>query len=868
MQNEIIINAELGETRVALLEDKQFAELHIERDRDKSVVGNVVKGKVSRVLPGMQAAFVDIGLEKAAFLYVGDYFESTLTTGETDGEPTGGRGKSGGGGRGRGRAAPPRIDTVLREGQEIIVQIAKEPIGTKGARITSSISIPGRHLVLTPWSRRVGVSRRIGSDKERRRLREIVERLRPKNLGFIIRTAGDGVREADLEADIRYLATVWAAIQHRHAETTAPAMLYSEHDLPLRVVRDLAGHDTKRIIADSKPLYEHIQSFVDRFVADPKPAVELYEESLPIFERFDLEPQINANLERKVWLKSGGSLVIDKSEALTAIDVNTGRFVGKRDLEETVFKTNLEAVQEVVHQLRFRNLGGLIIIDLIDMESAGNREKVYRALGDALRADKSRTNILKISELGLVEMTRKRTRENLVQTLCEPCSHCEGRSYVLSRESVAFRAIREIRKHLPKLRGRKVAVSVNPHVAAELLAGSKPAMAQLSEDIGHDIEVRARPGMHQEQYELTVLEAGPPTEFELCWLNDVHPDTRAAADKEEKEKKRAEAKKEDGDGDAKRGRRRGRGRGRTDGDEESDESAAASDSSESKAVTPSDEPVGALAAAAPAKPKKAVPQGQYERMSLDDDDEIVHDEERKPLGHSNKPVADATPKATASSARPPAGPRSMTEDSDVTEPAKTEAADGGEAKPAAKPESRSPGRKPARVKSDAARAAAIYERLDSETMDFVPAQASADPAPEVAGSPAAPVKKKAAAVKKKTTAVAGAAPEYERLDSETMDFVPAQASADPAPEVAGSPAAPVKKKAAAVRKKAAAVKKKTTAEAGAAPEVAPPPKSPVGRAKPAADAVVKAPAESSEEAVDPAQAVDSEEESSIIPGSD
>lgn len=810
MQNEIIINAELGETRVALLEDKQFAELHIERDRDKSVVGNVVKGKVSRVLPGMQAAFVDIGLEKAAFLYVGDYFESTLTTGETDGEPTGGRGK--GGGRGRGRAAPPRIDTVLREGQEIIVQIAKEPIGTKGARITSSISIPGRHLVLTPWSRRVGVSRRIGSDKERRRLREIVERLRPKNLGFIIRTAGDGVREADLEADIRYLATVWAAIQHRHAETTAPAMLYSEHDLPLRVVRDLAGHDTKRIIADSKPLYEHIQSFVDRFVADPKPAVELYEESLPIFERFDLESQINANLERKVWLKSGGSLVIDKSEALTAIDVNTGRFVGKRDLEETVFKTNLEAVQEVVHQLRFRNLGGLIIIDLIDMESAGNREKVYRALGDALRADKSRTNILKISELGLVEMTRKRTRENLVQTLCEPCSHCEGRSYVLSRESVAFRAIREIRKHLPKLRGRKVAVSVNPHVAAELLAGSKPAMAQLSEDIGHDIEVRARPGMHQEQYELTVLEAGPPTEFEICWLNDVHPDTRAAADKEEREKKKAEAKKEDGRG-AKRGRRRGRGR--TDGEEESNESATASNSSETKTVTPSAEPVGALAAAAPAKPKRAIPQGQYERMSLDDDDEIVHDEERKPLGNSNKPLADATPKANASGARPPASPPSMTEKSDVTEPTKAEAADAGEAKPAAKPRSRS-GRKPTRMKSDAARAAAIYERLDSETMDFVPAQASADPAPEVAASPAAPVKKKAPAVKKKS----------------------------------------------------AAVKKKATAVAGADPEVTPPPEAPAGIAKLAADAVVTAPAESSEEAVDPAQTVDSEEESSIISRSD
>ncbi len=529
MQNEIIINAEIGETRVALVENDLFAELHIERDRDKSVVGNVVKGKVSRVLPGMQAAFVDIGLDKAAFLYVGDYFQSVLETGETAGEPTkgGGRGRNG---RGRGRSAPPRIDTVLHEGKEIIVQVAKEPIGTKGARITSSLSIPGRHLVLTPWSRRVGVSRKIGSDKERRRLREIVDRLRPKNLGFIIRTAGDGVREADLEADIRYLATVWAAIQHRHAETTAPALLYSEHDLPLRIVRDVAGHDTRRIVADDKEVYESIRGFVDRFVADPKPSVEFYEAPLPIFERYDLESQIHANLERKVWLKSGGSLVIDKSEALTAIDVNTGRFVGKRDLEETVLKTNLEAVQEVVHQLRFRNLGGLIIIDLIDMESAANREKVYRALQEALRADKARTNILKISELGLVEMTRKRTRENLVQTLCEPCSYCEGRSYVLSRESVAFRVLRGVRKHLPNLRGRSIAIAVNPHVAEELLTRCKEALAKLGEAIGKDIEVRARPGIHQEQYELTVLEPGPPAELELAWLNERHPDARKHAD--------------------------------------------------------------------------------------------------------------------------------------------------------------------------------------------------------------------------------------------------------------------------------------------------------------------------------------------------
>ncbi|HEB91803.1 MAG TPA: Rne/Rng family ribonuclease [Deltaproteobacteria bacterium] len=552
MRNEIIINAELGETRVALIENGQFAELHIERERDKSVVGNVVKGRVSRVLPGMQAAFVDIGLEKAAFLYVGDYFESVLETGQTEGEPASGSGGHRKNGRGRGsRSAPPRIDTVLREGQEIVVQIAKEPIGTKGARITSSLSIPGRHLVLTPWSRRVGVSRRIGSDKERRRLREVVERLRPQNLGFIIRTAGDGVTEDDLKADIRYLATVWAAIQQRHAEKAAPAVLYSEHDLPLRIVRDLAGHDTKRIIADSKEVYESIRGFVDRFVADPKPEVEFYDDSYPIFSRFDLESQIHANLERKVWLKSGGSLVIDKSEALTAIDVNTGRFVGKRDLEDTVLKTNLEAVAEVVHQLRFRNLGGLIIIDLIDMESAANREKVYRALGEALRADKARTNILKISELGLVEMTRKRTRENLVQTLCEPCSYCEGRSYVLSRESVGFRVLREIRKHLPRLKGRPVAVAVNPHVAEELLTRSKQALANLSEEIGRDIEIRARPGIHQEQFEITVLEAGEPAELDLPWLRDRHPNAPGEEESREAGKGRNGRKR----------RRGGRGRG-------------------------------------------------------------------------------------------------------------------------------------------------------------------------------------------------------------------------------------------------------------------------------------------------------------------
>jgi ribonuclease G len=519
MQNEIIINAEPGETRVAVLERSAFSELHIERRETRSVVGSVIKGRVTRVLPGMQASFVDIGLEKAAFLYAGDYFDSSV---QTEPAPRRGRGRNG------ARREPPRIDTLLTEGQEIVVQVAKEPIGTKGARIISHISIPGRHLVLTPWSKRVGVSRRIDSDRERRRLREIVNRLRPADLGFIIRTAGDGVREADLEADIRYLAAVWNEIQLGRDEADAPAILYHEPDLPLRVIRDFANSDTRRVVIDSAEVHEQLTQFVERYVADPQPRIERFEGDQPIFDHFGLEQQIHGNLQRKVWLKSGGSLIIDQSEALTAIDVNTGRYVGKRDLEETVLKTNLEAVKEVVHQLRFRNIGGLIIIDLIDMESQENREKVYRALQEAIRGDKAKTNILKISELGLVEMTRKRTRENLVQTLCEPCAYCEGRGYVLSAESVAFKVLREVRKDLPRFCGRSIAVTVASAVAEQLLTTEKEAVADLSEELGREIEVRARPGLHQEQFEVVALDQGPAVSIPLRWLSEPEPETEAS----------------------------------------------------------------------------------------------------------------------------------------------------------------------------------------------------------------------------------------------------------------------------------------------------------------------------------------------------
>jgi ribonuclease G len=531
MNNEIVVNATPGETRVAILEKGSFVELYIERASTRSMVGNVVKGRVTRVLPGMQAAFVDIGLEKAAFLYVGDYLAETDA--DADGD-SGRRRRRNGNGR-----QFPKIETLLSEGQEVVVQVAKEPIGTKGARITSHVSIAGRHLVLTPSGRRVGVSRRIGSDKERRRLRDTVERMRPKDLGFIIRTAGDGVREPDLEADVKYLAETWEEIQSGKAQARAPHILYHEPDLPMRVIRDAAGSGTNRIVIDDPGVYAQLKTFVDRFMVDP-PTIEHYEGDLPIFDHFELEEQIDRNLGRKVWLKSGGYLIVDQSEALTAIDVNTGRYVGKRDLEETVLKTNLEAVREVVHQLRFRNIGGLIIIDLIDMDDFTNREKVYRALQEVLRDDKARTNILKISELGLVEMTRKRTRENLVQVLGEPCSYCEGKGYVLSPESVAFRVLREIRKDLPRLSGRRISVTVSRRVGELLLGRDRPALEALEASLGREIEISVRPNLHHEQFEVRTSDPGSGVAFTPTWLGEG-PGNGADAEAEDAEVEADEA---------------------------------------------------------------------------------------------------------------------------------------------------------------------------------------------------------------------------------------------------------------------------------------------------------------------------------------
>ena len=502
MRNEIFVNVTPGETRVAIREADKIVELHIERSNERGVMGGIYKGKVTRVLPGMQAAFVDIGLERAGFLYAGDY-RSDADDIDLDDAATSGNGA---GRRGRNRASVPKIEEVLEEGREVIVQVAKEPLGTKGARITSRISLPGRHLVLMPWVNRVGVSRRIEGDRERRRLRAIVEKHRPRELGFIVRTVSHGVSEADIQADIEYLTSRWEQVQKRREEVRElPAPIYSEPELHLKVLRDMATHETRQIVVDDADAYAEMQEFTQKFTAPPRPRIRHYRDNQPLFESQRIESEIEEGLGRKVWLKSGGYLIFDQGEALTAIDVNTGRYTGGkgRSLEDTILKTNLEAAREIVHQLRFRNIGGLIILDLIDMEIAANREKVYKALSDALREDKARTNLQKISELGLVEMTRKRTRESLTQQLCEPCPICEGKGYLQSARTLTHNLFRELPKAAGYLRGETLRVHAHPGVIDVLQGEASEGLEKVRERIGRRIELVAESDFHQEQFEIS-----------------------------------------------------------------------------------------------------------------------------------------------------------------------------------------------------------------------------------------------------------------------------------------------------------------------------------------------------------------------------
>jgi ribonuclease G len=498
MSDLLVVNSTSAETRVALIEDGIISEFYIERKRDRDVVGNIYKGKVVRVLPGMQASFVDVAQQKAGFLHVSDFYdfeEDLAAFVDEDAElwPPPSRDQN---------QKRVNIQDVLNEGEEIMVQVSKEPMGTKGARLTSNISIPGRFLVFMPTVSHIGVSRRISSDKERKRLRKIVEDQRQPGTGFIVRTVSEDAPEEMVRREIDVLTKQWEDILDKCRRVNAPYLLYEEPDLVLRVARDLFTPNLDRLVIDDEKAFGRVRSYVERFMPEYVDSIDLYEHGEPIFDAFGIEPEINRALSRRVELESGGELVFDKTEALTSIDINTGKFVGSSSLEETIFKTNIEAVDEIVYQLRLRNIGGIIIIDFIDMEEHKHREKVYRSLEEALERDRVTTNALAISDFGLVEMTRKRVRESLHQFLCEPCEYCDSRGFVKSKETVAYEIIRELRRELPMIAQDDIYVQAHPDVIQMLRGVERKALDQLASDADKKFHYKSQPDRRIESFEI------------------------------------------------------------------------------------------------------------------------------------------------------------------------------------------------------------------------------------------------------------------------------------------------------------------------------------------------------------------------------
>jgi ribonuclease G len=717
MSSILVINAAGRETRVALVENGDIAEFYLERKKDKGIVGNIYKGRVVRVLPGMQAAFLDIGLDKAAFLYVSDVvydpdfaraaFELTegehdedvpevpeagelaangalehpepststpppladeddegpdildtegalqeaqldadgaqravdaagpppevgaaipsplevpspadapdmsaerptqtaLATPETaeplpsppavaqatpalpavSGEHAAGerrapreergrsRGERGGGRhreeRGRedekARSArkSARIEDLLKVGQEVVVQVSKDPIGTKGARLTSHVSIPGRHLVFMPTVDHVGISRRISNEKERRRLRETVDRLRPPGTGFIVRTVAENVPQAKLESDIRFLIEIWNQVVRRNERRGGPGLMHPDLDLILRATRDLFAQDVEQLVVDDRDEYQRILSFVT--AQDPALAsrVVFHDSEEPVFDAYGIEQELQRAAARKVWLKSGGYLIFDQAEALTAVDVNSGRYVGKKSLEETITKINVEAAKEIVYQLRLRNIGGIIICDFIDMEKPQNRDKVFKTLQEALGRDKAKTNVLRISELGLVEMTRKRVRESLGRILHEDCSYCAGEGFVKTVTTVVYDIFQELRREAPNLRDPTLVVNCNAEVARVLQGDEREELRHLMDRFNKSIQVRPQASYHREQFDLYARTVGGEDHRVATSKSTLRQQEGLGSPPERSEP----AQRDGGGGAGGRGRRRDRKRGREGG---------------------------------------------------------------------------------------------------------------------------------------------------------------------------------------------------------------------------------------------------------------------------------------------------------------
>ena len=508
MPSEILINVRPSQTRVAYVEGKELKDLKIERKTSPTLVGSIYKGKVIRVLPGMQAAFVDIGLDRAAFLYVGDIrddqFDGNKVFMDDDEGSDSDEDRSVDESSGGEVKEEPRtpIQDLIKEGQFLLVQVAKDPLGTKGARITTHISLPGRTLVYMPTLTHLGISRRIEEEEERERLKETVEALQP-NGGVIVRTAGEGAKSETISADLEYLGRLWKEVQRIYDMRKTLGLIHSEMDVELRALRDLLSEKVDTVIVDDPAVFKKVQAFVAQFIPKFKNKIKMYEDQQPLFDLYEIDLEISRSLDRKIWLKSGGYIVIDEAEALVVVDVNTGRYVGKKDLEDTILKTNLEAVKEIAHQLKIRNCGGIIIIDFIDMEKIPHKEKVLNTLALELQNDIAKTTITNMSELGLVEMTRKRIRPSLVSTLCEPCPYCDGKGYVKRKATVASEIVRDIEREINR-GGEDATTIVHCHseVADWLYSEESETLDFIELKLGHAVTFKVEPSFHIEQFEI------------------------------------------------------------------------------------------------------------------------------------------------------------------------------------------------------------------------------------------------------------------------------------------------------------------------------------------------------------------------------
>jgi len=489
MTVELLVNVTPQETRVAVVENGVLQEVFIERARRRGLVGNIYKGVVSRVLPGMQAAFVDIGLERAAFLHASDI---AVAIDDENLEQPGGN---------------DNITQLLHEGQKVLVQVIKDPLGTKGARLTTHITIPSRYLVFMPEAGNVGVSQRIENEDERQRLRDIVLRARGEENGggFILRTAAEGGSEEAIASDLRFLQRLWASIQERVGPAGAGEVVHEDLPLALRVLRDISDAEVEKLRIDSRETFQRIEQFVRRFTPELQDKVEYYPGERPIFDLYGVDDEIQKALGRKVQLKSGGYLIIDQTEAMTTIDVNTGAYVGHRNLEETIFKTNLEAAQAIVRHLRLRNLGGIIIVDFIDMQNDEHKRQVLRALEKHIERDHANCHISEISSLGLVQMTRKRTRESLEHVLCETCPTCGGRASVKTAETVCYEIFREILREARQFEAEQLLVLASQEVVDLLLDEESTSLAELEAFIGKPIKFQVEALYTQEQFDVVLL---------------------------------------------------------------------------------------------------------------------------------------------------------------------------------------------------------------------------------------------------------------------------------------------------------------------------------------------------------------------------